>query len=229
MYQMLAETLSKEISRGPEGTLRFANGGPTRFDEILKPLFKPERLQLVVEKVLGKDQAGKYRDLLGQYDKADNKAMVRGKIMEAVIEETLSPYFDRIDNNALVRTPDGQGTYPDYIGRAKADVLLPGGHTIRKGQLLGIEIKTGHEKDYLQPELRGHVRALQVPGLRQEVGGDGHVFVLVNQDFKNLPLHTQRDFRDSFAEGGTRIWAGMPRLAAIDAAIQKAADRVRGS
>lgn len=186
------------------------------YGKILGELQNPQRLEAEINKALQENP-----QLRDQYIKAMEsgnsvqQAMVRGKIMEKVVENVSNPHFDNVKTQAPVFSEKGNKHVTDYTGDARERIIFSGNRSdqVSGGDKVSVELKVGGQ-NYLERELKGH-------GKEQASAHDGKSIIIVTKDFKDLPDHKQKEIRIMNREQGTTIIAGLPRVADIDKSIDK--------
>ncbi len=206
------ESVSKVERVKPEATAKPEN----IYGKIIGELQNPQKLEYELRKVLQENPK-----LLDQYNKALESgnhvqtALVRGKIMEKVVENVSNSHFDNVKTQAPVISEKGNKHVTDYTGDAKDRITFSGHRNdqVIGGEKVSVELKAGGQ-NYLERELRGH-------GREQASAHEGKSVILVTKDFKDLPIHKQNDLRSINREQNTTIIAGLPRVSVIDNCISK--------
>lgn len=186
------------------------------YGKIMGELQNPQRLESEIKKALQENP-----QLRDQYNKALESgssvqtAMVRGKIMEKVVENVSNSHFDNVKTQAPVLSEKGNKHVTDYTGDAKERIIFSGNRDdqVSGGDKVSVELKAGGQ-NYLERELKGH-------GKEQASAHEGKSIILVTKDFKDLPEHKIDEIRRMNREQGTTIIAGLPRVAEIDKSINK--------
>lgn len=186
------------------------------YGKIVGELQNPQRLESELKKALQENP-----QLRDQYNKALESgssvqtALVRGKIMEKVVENVSNSHFDNVKTQTTVFSDKGNKHITDYTGDAKERISFSGNRNdyISGGDKVSVELKAGGQ-NYLERELKGH-------GKEQASAHEGKSVILVTKDFKDLPIHKQIEIRSMNREQGTTIIAGLPRVSVIDDCISK--------
>lgn len=141
-------------------------------------------------------------------------AFDRGRLIEDYVKEICKDIFHCKDSQIKVELGDNKVTFVDMQFVAKKDVCFAG-KTIRAGEEVAVEVKTG-SKHYQRQEFKsGHIEK-QVSG-----HGDRHSITIVSKDFNDLPLKTQKEIRNSLS-GKTTIMSVLPKVEVIDNNLKEA-------
>jgi len=132
----------------------------------------------------------------------------RGRLLEDYVKDICKDIFDCKSSQTKVALSENQATIVDLQFVAKKDVCFAG-KTIKAGEEVSVEVKTG-SKNYLRQEFKsGHIEK-QVEG---HLGK--HSITFVSKDFNDLPLKTQKEIRDGLS-GKTTIMSILPKVEIID-------------
>jgi hypothetical protein len=186
------------------------------YGKIVGELQNPKRLEAELKKALQENP-----QLRDQYNKALESgnsvqtALVRGKIMEKVVENVSNSHFDNVKTQTTVFSDKGNKHITDLSFDAKERISFSGNRNdqVSGGDKVSVELKAGGQ-NYLERELKGH-------GKEQASAHEGKSVILVTKDFKDLPIHKQTEIRSINREQGTTIIAGLPRVSVIDECISK--------
>lgn len=191
-----------------------ANKPENVYGKIVGELQNPQKLEAELKKVFQENP-----QLRDQYNTAKESgssvrtALVRGKLMEKVVENVSVSHFDNVKTQAPVISVKGNKHVTDYTGDTKERITFSGNRNdqVSSGEKVSIELKAGAQ-NYLERELRGH-------GKEQASAHEGKSVILVTKDFKDLPIHKQKEIRILNREQDTTIIAGLPRVSVIDNCI----------
>ncbi|MCK5849901.1 MAG: hypothetical protein KAH23_03220 [Kiritimatiellae bacterium] len=107
---------------------------------------------------------------------------------------------------------DKLGPYVDEA-QVPGDTLRPEKYPVDIRDSLKIDVKTGGENDFrttLKPDRY-----------------DDNSIVLVSKDFKDLPIHKQKDIKDSFTKQGSKVLPELPKASTMDSAIKEVTSTIK--
>jgi len=143
-----------------------------------------------------------------------------GKLGESIATDGLKPYFNELELQCRVETPNGTTVIDGRFTGARCPITFGPGHSVVEGGALSVEVKTG-QAAYLEREV-SHIAGRQVQG--HLAAGDKSL-VLVSRDV--YAMSGERAARDTVAEAGSRVMALLPEKRMMDEVLlQLLRDRV---
>ncbi len=137
-----------------------------------------------------------------------------GKLGESITNDGFKPFFEKLEVQRKVETPDGNSFVDGRLTGAKNPVILGRGHGVSEGGNLSLEVKTG-QPVYLKSEMR-HITERQVPG--HLTLGDRSL-VVVSRDV--YAMGGERAARDTVSAAGSHVMALLPEKSVMDEALMR--------
>jgi hypothetical protein len=132
-----------------------------------------------------------------------------GKLGEAIATDGLKPFFEKLEFQRRVETPNGTTFIDVRFTGARNPIVFGRGLGVPEGGSLSVEVKTGQPM-YLEREVR-HICERQVDG--HHASGDRSL-VLVSRDFYSMT--DERTARDTVANAGSHVMAVLPEKRVMD-------------
>jgi hypothetical protein len=135
-----------------------------------------------------------------------------GKLGESIATDGLKPFFEKLELQRRVETPNGMTFVDGRFTGARNPMVFGRGHGVSEGGSLSIEVKTG-QPTYLEREVR-HISERQVQG---HLAAGDRSLVLVSRDV--YAMSGERAARDTVAEAGSHVMALLPEKRVMDESL----------
>lgn len=135
-----------------------------------------------------------------------------GKLGESIATDGLKPFFEKIELQRRVETPNGTTFVDGRFMGARNPMVFGRGHGVSQGGSLSVEVKTGQPM-YLEREVR-HISERQVQG---HLASGDRSLVLVSRDVYSMA--GERAARETVANAGSYVMALLPEKRVIDESL----------
>jgi hypothetical protein len=135
-----------------------------------------------------------------------------GKLGESIATDALKPFFEKVELQHRVETPNGPTFVDVRFTGARSQIVFGKGHVVSEGGSLSVEAKAG-QAPYLGQEVR-HIVERQVHG---HLAAGDQSLVLVSRDVYSMA--GEREVRDTVADAGSRVMAVLPEKRMMDESL----------
>lgn len=201
--------------------------GPQMVAERFRPLRDPDNLESYARNLgqrnpgFGRELERRAQQLREARTPAERDAALQhvrkstaGKLGEAIAIEGFNPFFEKLEVQRRVETPNGTTFVDGQFTGAKSPLVLGRGHSVSKGGNLAIEVKTG-QPAYLEREVR-HITERQVQG---HLASGNRSLVVMSHDVSGM--EGERAVRGTVGEAGSYVMALLPEKKAMDEALMR--------